>query len=384
MNRIQSSSRRHSSPFPRKTGTAPLFLYPAALLSLAYVLAALLAPWPETPLRKEMTEASSLMEGAMSALRECRLENDVPIDSATDINQTGLIGLETSTLTTSLGNLGAKRTTTNPNMAGLIVFLLRELDVTRGDAVAVGASSSFPGSIIATLAAMEILGVEPLLISSLGASEWGANDPAFDWLAIEDCLRRRTDLAVRLRALALGGDEDVGRDMDPETLELLRERIRERGIPFIEEPDLAANVEVRMRVYKGGAGRRPIKVFINIGGSYANMGTNAKVLKLRPGIAGDVFIPSPGERGVIQAMAAENVPVIHLLNIKGLCERYGLPWDPKPLPRPGEGDIYRIAATEEAGFLVLTCAYVLALALVLLILGRVFRSGFEVRGSESR
>ena len=35
-------------------------------------------------------------------------------------------------------------------------------------------------------------------------------------------------------------------------------------------------------------------------------------------------------------MAARGVPVIHLLYVKGLADRYGLPWDPVPLPGPGE------------------------------------------------
>ena len=39
-------------------------------------------------------------------------------------------------------------------------------------------------------------------------------------------------------------------------------------------------------------------------------------------------------------MASRGVPVIHLLNIKGLAAAHGLPWDPSPLPQPGEGDLY--------------------------------------------
>jgi hypothetical protein len=169
--------------------------------------------------------------------------------------------------------------------------------------------------------------------------------------------------------------------MSPETVGLLRARILETGIPFIEESELEANVGIRMRIYRNGAGRRPVKAFVNIGGSFANMGTNSEVLKLRPGVAGEVFIPPRGERGVIQAMAAENVPVIHLLNVKGLCERYGLPWDPKPLPRPGEGEFYRIAATKETWFLVLSAAYFAGLALCILISRKIVRFGTVAPGA---
>jgi len=81
-------------------------------------------------------------------------------------------------------------------------------------------------------------------------------------------------------------------------------------------------------------------------------------------------VPPPAERGVLQAMAAEKIPVIHLLNIKGLCERYGLPWDPRPLPRPGEGRIYRDAAGKTWPSAALTVAYILAMIVVMFLARR--------------
>jgi poly-gamma-glutamate system protein len=171
------------------------------------------------------------------------------------------------------------------------------------------------------------MGLRAFVISSLGASEWGANIPAFNWLDMEECLQKTGLLDARPIALAVGGDEDVGRDMSPEGRELLRARIGGSGILFIERADLRANVEERLKLYEEAAHGRPIKAFVNIGGSWANIGTNGEVLKLRPGLLRDVFVPPPGERGVLQAIAAQKVPVIHLLNIKGLAERYGLPWD---------------------------------------------------------
>jgi poly-gamma-glutamate system protein len=187
---------------------------------------------------------------------------------------------------------------------------------------------------------------------------------------MENCLRAAGDLDVRPAARAVGGDEDVGRDMSPEGRALLESRIRESGIPFIDEPDLERNVASRIQIYREGAGTRPIKAFVNIGGSWANMGTNAEVLKLRPGLADDVFVPPPGERGVIQAMAAAKIPVIHLLNIKGLCERYGLPWDPRPLPEPGRGGFLNPAAGGGTSSVLLSAAYILLVIMVLVFGGR--------------
>ena len=51
--------------------------------------------------------------------------------------------------------------------------------------------------------------------------------------------------------------------------------------------------------------------------------------------------------GESNRMASEGVPIIHLLNIKGLAARYNLPWDPQPLPQPGEN--LRLKAEDAAG-----------------------------------
>ncbi|MCX6570801.1 MAG: poly-gamma-glutamate system protein [Candidatus Aminicenantes bacterium] len=344
----------------------------AAALSFAYLLLVRFLPFPEPDVRAEMNKASRTMAAATAAIRACRVEEGAPVDRETDPNGTGLIGLETSPITTSAGRLEAKRTTTNPNFAALVVSLFHEAGVRRGDAVAVGASSSFPALIVATLSAAEVMGLEPVVISSLGASEWGANIPGFNWTDMEDCLRAAGVLAISPLARAIGGDEDVGRDMSPEGRALLESRIRESGVPFLEESDLERNVELRMKLYREGAGTRPIKAFVNIGGSWANIGTNSEVLKLRPGLASGVFVPPPTERGVLQAMAAEKIPVIHLLNIKGLCERYGLPWDPRPLPRPGEGPLFRDAAGKNWPSVALTAVYVLAMIVIMFLTRRRF------------
>ena len=91
-----------------------------------------------------------------------------------------------------------------------------------------------------------------------------------------------------------------------------------------------------------GCGGKRIAAFVNVGGGWgANMGVDASILELRPGLTEVKKIPPPEKRGVIQEMASRGVPVIHLLFIRGLAERCGLPWDPVPLPEPGQGTEYR-------------------------------------------
>jgi poly-gamma-glutamate system protein len=344
-------------------------IYAAAVLSLVYLLLFRFPSFGDPAARGEMARASDLMARAAAALRDCRAARGVPVVPSDDPNGTGLIGVERSVITTSLGSLEAKRTTTNPDFAALVVRLLRDAGVRRGDIVGVGASSSFPALIVATLAAAEAMGVEPLVISSLGASEWGANIPGFGWLEMEECLRGEGLAGSAPIARSLGGEGDAGLDMDPEGRALIESRVRAGGVLFIDEPSLERNVAARMARFRESAGGRTLKAFVNIGGSWANMGTDPEVLKIEPGLARSVFVPPPARRGVIQAMAAAGVPVIHLLNIKGLCERYGLPWDPRPLPAPGQSRIFRLAVARSWPATALTAVYVLGM-LVLLVIPR--------------
>jgi poly-gamma-glutamate system protein len=356
-----------------RSGGKEQIIYALAGLSLVFLLLAQSVAGRRPAVGEEMRRAAALMKEATEAVRRCREARGISIDPASDINRTGWLGLEDSPITTSLGNLEAKRTTANPAFAGLVVLLLQEAGVSKGDTVAIGASSSFPALITASLCAIKALGLRPLLICSLGASQWGANDPAFTWLDIEECLRDSGVLTFSPVALSLGGEGDSGQDMSPEGRALLARRAAPTGLPFLAEPDLKRNVAERMHLYQEAAGGVAIAAFVNIGGGFANMGTDSEILKVGPGLASFREIPPSGRRGVIFEMAARGIPVIHLLYIKGLCERYRLPWDPKPLPPPGEGDIFQIRIDSSPRLAVIAGAYFALVGLSLRIFWR--RSG---------
>ena len=345
-------------------------IYALGFVSLLFLAAALIFLAKPPEIRDAMLASSLRMERAVQAVRECSDSRSVEIDPAADINRTGLIGLDTSMITTSLGNLEAKRTTTNPNFAALITLLLHQAGVRKGGVVAIGASSSFPALIIASLCAVETLGVRGLLICSLGASQWGANRPDFNWLDMLGCLNRSGLLSTRPIALSLGGDQDMGKDMSPEGRALLVRMGKETGLPFISEPDLERNVRERLRLFKTETGEPGIQAFINIGGSYANMGTDSEILKVGPGLADFSRIPPRERRGVIFEMAARRIPVIHLLYVKGLCDQFGLPWDPSPLPKAGQAKLFGKKEVDSRTFLILAGAYFLVFVIALAIAAR--------------
>ena len=316
-----------------------------------------------------MLVSSRLMQEGTVAIKACREASGVLLNASDDVNATGLLGLRYSTLTTTVGNLEAKRTTTNPNMAGLVAKLLLDAGAREGDVVAIGASGSFPALVLAALSAAKALDLRPVLIYSLGASQWGANDPAFTWLEMEECLVARGILPYRVAALSLGGDTDRATDLDPATASLLRARAQASGVPVIEARDLAENVRERIAIYQKEAGGSRIAAFVNVGGTWANLGTDPAVLELQPGLDRIKSLPDPSRRGVLFEMAKEGIPIVHLLNIKGLVVRYGLPWDPIPLPAAGNGAIYHDAG-RAGGWLLAIAATYLAAILVFALLWR--------------
>jgi len=326
--------------FKKRDGVLPkprlnLIVTAAGLASLAvYLLVEGFAP-PRPMLYSDTTlDAARTMAKAVALIgRHCD-QAGIAIDQTADPNHTGLVGPEHSDLETTLGNLEAKRTTTNPNFAGLVVHLLHQAGVSAGDTVAIGCSASFPGLMIAALAATKAMNVRPVVILSLGASSYGGTRMDFNLLDIYELLLRERIFTVAPAALSLGGEQDIAAGLEAGIRERLIRHIKESGIPFIYEPDLRQNVARRMRIYEQGSDAARISAFINIGGSYVNLGTSELALALKPGLNTRMEIPAKPERGVLFEMAAQGIPCIHLLFVKGLAIEYGLPWDPMPLPAP--------------------------------------------------
>ncbi|MFC1659859.1 poly-gamma-glutamate system protein [Gemmatimonadota bacterium] len=376
--------RFHRRGLPRETHLTGRFIVAGAVSLVAWAALGIVSP-PATVLwSQEMRAAAEIMEEAVAVVARRAVELGLQLDPTLDPNRTGLVGPEYTPLFTTLGQLEAKRTTTNPDMAALLAHLLRVAGVEPGDTVAVGASGSFPALLIATLAAARAMEVYPVTILSLGASSYGATRPELHLLAIHEHLEASHIVDTPPAAVSLGGRKDVGGEFDPSFRDRLREDIRGSGTLLIEEADLRANVDRRMEIYRGppvsggsssearggcgpagDSGR--IAAFVSIGGSYASLGTSPRVLEVPPGLVGEVAesaLPDPPERGVLFEMAAGGVPVIHLLHVRGLALRHGLPWDPVPFPPVGTTDLTVGEVGEGWAFWLVTAAYAVALGIV--------------------
>lgn len=309
-------------------------VYSAVLSSIIYILLVYILPSDQSPVTKNSLQASQKMAKAISVIRTYRAKNSLPINKKNDPNLTGLIGSKQTSLTTSLGHLQAKRTTTNPNFAGFIVYLLLKAGVKKGDLIAVGSSASFPGLMIASVCAADAMGAEPIIILSLGASSYGANNPDFNLLHIYEILLQNHIFSCKPVAVSLGGEGDRGINMDTQLKNKLINQIKRSNVPFIFENNLRKSVEKRMQIYDNKAGTEKIGAFINCGGNLANLGTSSLILRVKPGLIKNVTLPKKNQRGVLFEMASEDIPCIHLLYIQGLIQKYNLKWDPIPLPQP--------------------------------------------------
>ena len=303
-------------------------------------------------------EAAQLSQLAANHLKNYRLENGVFIDVINDPNQTALIGQEYTLVTTDRGYIDSKLSTTNPNFAAIIVQLLKDAGLKEHDNVAVAMSGSFPGLNISVIAALETLKLKPILITSVGASNFGANDPYFTWLDMEDILNNSNIFHSRSVAASIGGGSDIGRGLSPEGRNLISKAIERNNVEFINEKHLENSISRRMEVYKEYSDGKPIEAFINVGGGIASLGTTINGKLIPPGLTEYLPMRNFPVRGVIIEMGLQEIPIIHLLNINQLLAKYGLPTSPVPLPEPGIGDIfvqkkYSVIVTSVATFILI-------------------------------
>lgn len=293
-------------------------------------------------LESRQLEAARLMARSLERIKALRLARGLPIDRTLDPNETGIIGEEFTPLTTSLGDVEAKRTSTNPAFAALMVRYFHDAGLERGDEVAVGASGSFPALLLATLCAARVLDLQPIVIYSIGASMYGANLPGFTFVDMLDGLRAGSLLPYRLAAVSAGGYDDRGKDVlfDEDGAALLAET-RRSGLPIIDAVSLADSIQQRLHLYDMASSGRSIRCFVNIGGASASFGDTPASLALPNGLVLTVpDVPRGPTRGLVYEFASRGIPIVHLLFVRGLARDNHLPFDPIPLPPVGQGGVY--------------------------------------------
>lgn len=285
-------------------------------------------------------EAARLAKEASEYLKEFRMRKGVFVDVINDPNETALIGQDITPITTDRGYIEAKLTATNPNFAAVVVDMLKEADLEKNDVVAIAFTGSFPGLNIAVHSAVQTLKLKPIIITSVGASNWGANDPYYTWLDMERILYNAGIFKNKSVAASIGGGLDRGRGLSPEGRQLIVDAINRNKVEFINEEHLESSIQKRMKIYDKHRNKEKIKAFINVGGGISSIGSIENVNFIPGGLSKSLPMKNYPVRGLLIEMADKNIPIIHLLNVNQLAQQYGLQVNPAPLPRPGEGEIF--------------------------------------------
>jgi poly-gamma-glutamate system protein len=326
---------------------------------------------------EQKIEATRISKSAADFLKEFRLKKGVFIDAVNDPNETSLIGQDITAITTDKGYIEAKLTATNPNFAAVVVEMLKEAGLEKNDIVAVAFTGSLPGLNIAVHSALQTLKLKPIIITSVGSSNWGANDPYYTWLDMENALFKEGIFENKSIAASIGGGLDRGRGLSPEGRQLIVDAIERSGIEFINEEHLEGSIQKRIEIYNEHRKKNNIKAFINVGGGIASLGSTENAQFIPTGLSISLPMMNYPRRGVLIRMAEENIPIIHLLNINQLAHKYGLPISPVPLPLPGEGEIFIQRRYSVILTLVVTLFLTAAIAFVFIMERKRHRLGTE-------
>jgi poly-gamma-glutamate system protein len=165
---------------------------------------------------------------------------------------------------------------------------------------------------------------------------WGANDPEFNWLDMAALLRVRGVIRTHVMAAVLGGGGSVGTNMEPDGVAALRGSAARDGVPLVDVRPFSALVERLLEqiaeVTRDGP---PPAAVINVGGALVGLGSCRESYEMQPGLMRRALPCTSGTPGVALRLLEQGRPMLQVLNMKRLALEVGLPFDPHPLPTPG-------------------------------------------------
>jgi poly-gamma-glutamate system protein len=291
---------------------------------------------------RKKTEAVRWMERAEKTVREEKQRLGIAMDTKNDPDGYGVIGPQFTLITTDRGAQSAKVLAAHPNFAAAVTQLMLQAGVRPGDLVAVGMTGSLPGLNLAVLSACRAIGCEPMVITSVGASMFGATDPDMTWLDMEAALAAHHVLPFHSAAASVGGGGDVGRGLSPAGRELLLGAIRRNGVRLLDPPTLLEGVRQRVALYDSIAAARgkPIRLYVNVGGGVASLGGAQNANLIPAGLTRRLAARNYPNRGVINVLAERRIPVIHLLQVEKLAREFGIVDEHAETVKPGQGLLF--------------------------------------------
>ena len=266
------------------------------------------------------------------------------------------LNTETSPLLTDIGKYEAKSTVLKPNFSALIIDQFSKSGLNKGDTIAVSMTGSMPGANIAVLMACEAMELEYILISSLGASSWGATDMNLSWPKMEKILYDNNLISKVSDKFTYGGGADYLKrgtryrkiyggeskrvSIDSLMISLYPNKTMDdlfilHGLSNDEVLNdstgtiLKTSINQRISFYEKSCSDGSLSCFdayVNVGGGVASFGYKGKN-KLKDNFgyvkANDVLdvLPSFEKRNSVMAKFAEsNIPLINITEIEKLIK----------------------------------------------------------------
>jgi poly-gamma-glutamate system protein len=245
------------------------------------------------------------------------------VEKAHEILGGRLLGPEYTPITTTLAPHEAKRLSLHPDFGAVAVQLLMDAGIRTGDPIAINLSGSFPGLNIAVLAAVQAAGARPIIVSSVGASTWGATDPENTWLDMEQSLLAAGIWPWHSTAAAIGGVGDRGGGLSEEGIAQAKLSIKRAGIPAIESGNLDEAIAERVSIFKEANNALPA-VLVNVGGNHVFFGSKGHRAPLKEGLSCGYPADRADADGLAAIFLSSNRPVIHFINIRKMAAEYGI------------------------------------------------------------
>lgn len=288
----------------------------------------------------EKMAAAELAAEFYDVIYDARVRRGHEIDDTMDLTRTGVLGVAMSEVTSLAGDVTAKRTGINPNFAAVVVQMLHDAGAKKGDIIAVGVSGSFPGINACVYAAIETMQLEPIIIASGAASQWGANLPDLLWIDMERELADARLISHRAVAASIGGFEDRGLGLSEKGIAAIEEGIERNGLPKLKAETFEDGVEERMELYEKLAAGQSIKAYINVGAGTVSVGRTLGKKMFSPGLNLEPPDRIRQTDGIMPRFILKGVPVIHLAQIADIAEQNGLPVPPLATPEPGQATVF--------------------------------------------
>jgi len=150
---------------------------------------------------------------------------------------------------------------------------------------------------------------------------------------------------------------------------------------MMDSENIESAIARRMAFYSTQRRGHSYRMYVNIGGGVASIGSSHNRLLLPTGLSFDLGEHNWARKGTMVLFAEQGVPVIHLLSVVDLARQHGLPVTPDYRPLPGEGEIFE---REMYRFPLAATAFVLYALACVLILAPEIRAGLFDRITRRR